>query len=460
MIKSIEIDNFKCIERSEKIEIRPITLIMGPNSSGKSSILKPLLVMKQTADSRDIQRSIQVDGPSVKLGPFRGFVHNHDTHKEIRLKISFCTDRSLLWRTPRHELMRREKFPVRPVIRSIPESIELELHLGVSASEQTVTKRARYGFVDRHIGQFFVEKSRGLKGAYSGLVERDKESLKFTPQRRAKFYDMTQSPRVMEYVSLSRSELGYNLPRLLNYLTRSFEEAASSIIYLGPLRVEAAPMYAASGERPQDVGKSGEDAPAVLWVGRGEKKQVQLRKKVEKWMAEFEIAKRIRLHKLGPFFQVLLTDWHSGIVCNITDVGFGASQLLPVIVGGYFAPEGSLLILEQPEIHLHPKAQNQLGDLLIDVSRENKKLLVETHSEHLLMRIQRRIADGLIDAEQVSLYYCEPTKEGTKIRRIEIDDFGRLGEDLPEGFFEESYTESKEHLRAIVNRTKKGRPAE
>ena len=129
-------------------------------------------------------------------------------------------------------------------------------------------------------------------------------------------------------------------------------------------------------------------------------------------------------------------------------------------LANYFAPEGSLLILEQPEIHLHPKAQNQLGDLLIDVSRENKKLLVETHSEHLLMRIQRRIADGLIDAEQVSLYYCEPTKEGTKIRRIEIDDFGRLGEDLPEGFFEESYTESKEHLRAIANRTKKGRPAE
>lgn len=203
MIESIEIDNFKCIEHSEKIEIRPITLIMGPNSSGKSSILKPLLVMKQTADSRDIQRSIQVDGPSVKLGPFRGFVYNHDTHKKIRLRISFCTDRSLSWRTKRQELIKGKRFHVRPVIHSIPESIELELHLGISASEQTVTKWARYGFVDRHIGQIFVEKSRGLKGAYSGLVERDKESLKFTPQRRAKFYDMTQSLRVMEYVSLS-----------------------------------------------------------------------------------------------------------------------------------------------------------------------------------------------------------------------------------------------------------------
>ena len=170
-------------------------------------------------------------------------------------------------------------------------------------------------------------------------------------------------------------------------------------------------------------------------------------------MAEFKIARRLTLHKLGAFFQVLLTDWHSGIECNITDVGFGASQLLPVIVAGYFAPEKSVLILEQPEIHLHPTAQNKLGDLLIAISRGNKKLIVETHSEHLLERIQRRIAEGVFAASKIGLYYCEPTKRGAKIRRIEIDEFGRLGEDLPKGFLEESYTESKEHLRAIVNKT-------
>lgn len=465
MIKSIEIDNFKCIEHSGQIEIRPVTLIMGPNSSGKSSILKPLLMMKQTVDSRDIQRSIQVDGPSVVVGPFRGFVYNHDTNKEIRFKISFDTERELFWRTTKHVPVRRRGMILRPaMVSSIPELIELEICLCTSTYAQTVTRRARYNLVDKELGHLFIEKTRGLKGAYSGLVERDEEFFKFTPQRRAKFYDMTQSPRILlGYVSLSRSELGYNLPRLLNYLARSFEEIISNIFYLGPLREEAAPLYGASSERPQDVGKSGEDAPTVLWVGRGERKQVKLKKKVEKWMDEFEIAKRIKLHKLGPFFQVLLTDWHSGIECNITDVGFGASQLLPVIVAGYFAPEESLLILEQPEIHLHPKAQTQLGDLLIDVSAENKKMFVETHSEHLLERIQTRIAQGVFDSSKVSLYYCEPTKEGTKIRRIEIDDFGRLGEDLPEGFFEESYKESEEHFRAIVNKTenktKKAGPA-
>lgn len=464
MIESIEIDNFKCIEHSGQIEIRPITLVMGPNSSGKSSILKPLLMMKQTADSRDIRRSLQVDGPSVELGSFREFVYVHDRDREVGLKVSFSTDRHLSWRTRAELLISKRKFRGSRLVKSIPESIELEVHLCVSASEQTVTKLARYSFVDESLGQFVVEKTRGLKGAYSGLVGRDDESLKFTPQRRAKFYDMTQSPRIVEYVALSRSELGNNLPRLLNYVTRSFEEVVSDIFYLGPLREEAAPVYGVSGERPQDVGKSGQDTPGVLWIGRSERRQVQLKKKVEKWLDEFEIAKRIKLHKLGPFFQVLLTDWHSGIECNITDVGCGASQLLPVIVAGYFAPEKSLLILEQPEIHLHPKAQTQLADLLIDVSRGNKKLLVETHSEHLLERIQTRIAQGVFDSHSVSLYYCEPTKEGTKIKRIEIDDFGRLGEDLPEGFFEESYRESNEHFKAIINRTankkKKERPAE
>jgi predicted ATPase len=136
-------------------------------------------------------------------------------------------------------------------------------------------------------------------------------------------------------------------------------------------------------------------------------------------------------------------------------VGFGASQLLPIIVAGYYAPEKSLLIAEQPEIHLHPKAQTRLGDLLIDISKENKTLLVETHSEHLIMRIQRRIAEGAIGKEGVALYYCEPSNKGTLVKRIIIDELGQMQQTLPVGFFEESYLESKSHLEAIIEKKSK-----
>ena len=94
-----------------------------------------------------------------------------------------------------------------------------------------------------------------------------------------------------------------------------FERIISNIVYLGPLREFPAPLYGGSSERPQDVGTSGEDAAIVLWVGRNERKQIQLRRKVEKWIADFEIARNLKLHKLGPFFQLLLTDVGFGVTC-------------------------------------------------------------------------------------------------------------------------------------------------
>ena len=457
MIRSINIENFKSIEKSGEIEIAPITLIMGPNSSGKSAILKPLLLMKQTADSRDVQRSVQVDGTYVELGLFHQFAYNHDDRKEVSFTITFTPKSSLLWRTAKKEIImrKRSKYVTRSLLEIVPEKIVVEVAFGSGAYQETITKKVSYTLTDNILGKIFIQKTRGAKGAYSGLAMQGNEITRFTPQRKSKFYDIIQSPKVIGLVPISRSELGYNLPRLLSYLTRSFEIIISKIVYLGPLREEPEPLYGASSERPQDVGKAGEDAPSVLWIGRGEKKQIELKKKVEKWMNEFEIARTIKLHKLGPFFQMFLTDWHSGIKSNLPDIGFGASQLLPVIVAGYYAPEESLLIAEQPEIHLHPKAQTKLGDLFIDISNHNKQLLVETHSEHILMRIQRRVADKTISNKRVALYYCEPSKRGTSVRRINLDEYGQLQSDLPPSFFEESYLESKAHLEAMIARKSK-----
>ena len=103
MIKSLIIDNFKSLEKSGELDIAPITLIMGPNSSGKSSILKPLLLMKQTADSRDLQRSVQVDGSYVELGPYHDFVFNHDCKRSVKFPVFFSLS------SERHVLANYEK---------------------------------------------------------------------------------------------------------------------------------------------------------------------------------------------------------------------------------------------------------------------------------------------------------------------------------------------------------------
>ena len=384
------------------------------------------------------------------MGSFNDYIYAHENNRHFKLSFSITPDRTMGWRVSRGstDFSRFKRFE-KP-------NINVFCSFRRGTQDQTISEGIVYTYFSA-FGEIQVAKFRKTKGAYSGLVSRkeDEGFVKFSPKRKSKFYDVTQSPRITTYTSYTRSEISMNMRTILDYLTRQFEIMASNIYYIGPIREEPSILYSGAIERPQDVGISGEDAASVLWVERSVSKKATISRKVEYWLNEFQISKDITFKKLGPFFQLLLTDWHMGIKANLTEVGFGASQLLPVIVEGYYSPENSLIIAEQPEIHLHPKAQTLLADLFIDVANQNKKMLIETHSEHLLTRIQRRIAENVINNNDVALYYCEPTTEGTRIINININEFGQLGEGLPVGFFEDGFTESKEHLHAMMK--KKGK---
>ena len=126
---------------------------------------------------------------------------------------------------------------------------------------------------------------------------------------------------------------------------------------------------------------------------------------------------------------------------DLPDVGFGVSQVLPVLVQCFYAPPGSIIIMEQPEIHLHPSAQSALADIMIDVinSRENGRereiqLIIETHSEHFLRRLQRRIAEEKISEDKVSTYFADITRNPATLKQLDIDMFGNI-RNWPENFF-------------------------
>ena len=128
---------------------------------------------------------------------------------------------------------------------------------------------------------------------------------------------------------------------------------------------------------------------------------------------------------------------------NIADAGFGASQVLPLIVQALAAERNSLTIAEQPEIHLNPRLQYLLADLLVEMANGDHRVIVETHSEHLLLTLRRLVADGKIKHDQVAIYFVEKTKGASKIRAIDLTDNGHiLSETWPKGFFEDSLSES------------------
>lgn len=137
----------------------------------------------------------------------------------------------------------------------------------------------------------------------------------------------------------------------------------------------------------------------------------------------------------------------------ITDVGFGISQILPVITLCYYVPEGSTILLEQPEIHLHPSVQAGLADVLIDAIKVRKvQIIVESHSEHLLRRIQRRIAEseGLSD-EDVALYFCRFDRDHSVLDPLDLDPYGNI-RNWPKDFFGNEFEEMAEATMAAMRR--------
>jgi predicted ATPase len=226
---------------------------------------------------------------------------------------------------------------------------------------------------------------------------------------------------------------------------------SKGIYYLGPLREYPQRYYPISGAIMEDVGFKGEKTIEVL--ATAEEGVVE---KVQEWIKAFGMAESMKIKPLkekGTLVEVRLKDSMLSMSINLYDTGFGVSQVLPIIAEGFYAPSDSLILIEQPEIHLHPGLQSKMGDLLIDIARSHKKLVIETHSEHVLLRIQRRITEGSLKSDDVAIYFFTSTCEGTKIERIHINDLGRF-ENWPPGFFEEDVEESFAITKAFLKRKK------
>jgi predicted ATPase len=161
----------------------------------------------------------------------------------------------------------------------------------------------------------------------------------------------------------------------------------------------------------------------------------------------------------GNIFQVKVRKSPTSSEVLLSDVGFGVSQVLPVLVSCLYVPEGSTLILEQPEVHLHPTAQAELADFLIECAQEGRiQLLVESHSDDLLNRILTRTAEKRFDNDKAALYYCENSAAGSKISRLVLDSLGNIS-NMPPLIFGDQFGELLAAQEARVERLRNGSEA-
>jgi predicted ATPase len=146
--------------------------------------------------------------------------------------------------------------------------------------------------------------------------------------------------------------------------------------------------------------------------------------------------------EISDLFALRLVDKDTGVNVSIQDVGFGISQVLPIIVQSMLSRNSTLLI-EQPEIHIHPRLQAELGSLLAECIKSpfENQFIIETHSEHLMLRLQKLIRKGELKPEEISVIYVDRGTEGSKCLHLRLDEEGDFIDEWPDGFFEEDFNE-------------------
>jgi predicted ATPase len=249
-----------------------------------------------------------------------------------------------------------------------------------------------------------------------------------------------------------------------------FDLFSMRIWHLAGLREAPLPLYPAStAVQRGDIGDKGQFVAAALYAlrdrivdcpqyGSGESQRINLRQAVEYWVSKLELLSGLEPHHLGSLgLDIAVSQPGLSEPLNITSVGLGVSQLLPVVVRCLLAEPGDVVLLEQPELHLHPASQQNLADFLLACARSGRQLIVETHSEHLINRLRLRAAEDESEdaevAQTVSVICAERDREsGTSTYRCaELNEFGGF-DHWPAGFFDPGIAEAQKILELGISK--------
>lgn len=542
MISSIGFKNYKAFASGE-MTFKPITILLGANSVGKSSIIQLMLMLLQSATDKADLSALKTNGEIISSGNIANLFRGRNTAKPIELSIELdakytywlrrnplesiykqldiehrqlermgyndisqelkgknfiryiaeseanfekvCNliDRAytilgypyLLFRSDNVTTRKKEYLIsyqiVKKIIREVPSPdtrLQCRIELGYNAANRSktnilyISQLSIEALADasepRRVTQLLglqVRKplsnptveltSDVLNSAQIAEINEEfhRHKKQIVPNVRRNIFSYFTTELDTDFLF---SPVEKPLPLPLEYTMQIFQSALQSvekefeigkINYVSPLRAHPKRYYYLDKTKtPKSLDTLNGDSIAEVLKNNSE-----LKDKVNAWLKHFQIA--IDVHIIEEAIHKLKVQQNK-LELDITDVGFGISQILPVIVQGFFTPDDSLTMIEQPEVHLHPKMQADLADLFIDIAlpqQSNRKgrtcqkyLLIETHSEYLLKRLRRRIADKTISADDVAIYYIEQKENNrSTISAIDISRTGLF--EWPEEFY-------------------------
>lgn len=450
MLTELHFTNFKSWPRA-KLQCGKITGVFGTNSSGKTSLLQFLLLLKQTKDATDRAIALELNGDLVRLGTIRDAIHQHDEERTIQFDFSFQLANALQL-TDTSEKAKSE----------ITRGGELRISTEIGVRRRApYTKKIAYTLGDM---TFALEPRVSESNAFDLLAS--SSSAEKSPFRFVRTQGRAwQLPGpIKSYAFPDQARTFFQNSGFLADLETNYENALDHIYYLGPLRQPPERDYLWARSRPSDVGTKGEKAIDAILAATEAKLTRNLKPKahhmpfqemIAYWLREMGMIDSFRVQEItegSNLWRAYVRTRPGASEVFLTDVGFGVSQVLPVITLLQYVPEGSTVILEQPEIHLHPLAQAALADVIIQAATHRRvQVILESHSEHLLLRLQRRIAEEVVAPQDVKLYFCDAPRGISNLTPLDVDLYGNI-RNWPEKFMGDAFGETAEAELARLGR--------
>jgi AAA domain, putative AbiEii toxin, Type IV TA system/AAA ATPase domain/Protein of unknown function (DUF3696) len=399
-ITRIAVEGFKSIAKRQEIEIAPLTILAGANSSGKSSIMQPLLMLKQTLEATYDPGPLKIDGPNVTFTRTEEFLSKIGGQSTRRLRVE------------------------------------------ISAGD--------FDFDFAFSGLKVTEQTYRVRG--SSLTLRPRMSCEELEEA-ANGFGPTK-PFAINKLSVTQDRFLLNLkmsdpPYPVSLL--SPEPAIQGVIHVPGLRGNASRTYPVAAVGRAFPGTFDNYVASVILAWQ--KEQSRRYEDLNRDLQCIGLAQEAFAHRINDVAIELRVSLIEHRMDNIADVGIGVSHILPVLVALRAADEGRLVYIEEPEIHLHPRAQTKLADTLAGAAKRGVRVVAETHSTLLLTAIQTLVAKGDLSPDLVKLHWFQrdPQTGITQINSANLDENGAFG-DWPEDFDEVVLDAEGAYLDAVEGR--------
>lgn len=398
-IKSVYIKNFKGIKEEVEIAIAPLTFFIGANSSGKSSCIHALACLAQTVKVTNDTRPIILDDEyaNVHLGRFIEVIHSKSYDDLITLGITTSETR----------------YPIKVDANISFPSTEIKATYSFKSSKRTQEISLEHASIKVKENEYIFKKDKSTYKSHTTLKPHEKRT-----------YSRDSGPFFTADFTISADENYINDFITISSIQNKIKEELTNTYYLGPFRQGPLRKYQTRGSSPNEVGSMGEATTTLLANETIQKSRNRSHiTQIAGWLSDLGLAKDIDIKRIGnsDLFDISIK-LNDEATFPIADLGYGLSQILPVLTQCSFAPNNSTLLFEQPEIHLHSISARNLAKVFTDTMKEKKcHILVETHAPELIKQILQYVKEGTLEKTDVALYRVSRENTCTRINKIQIE---------------------------------------